>query len=241
VSVSARLGRALLPALLALSSSAAARAETPPLDSARWTRLAAESWLERAQARARRGDTAEAITAYTEALRIDPRSGVACLELAELRLALGDSREAERLYSQATRISEVRAEALTRRAHLYLAQRRSDLGLLDLQAAVATEPSLPRLRELASYYVKQRAWVAALAIYRKLHASLPAQASPSEIREAEDTLAALSALSAEADGVQHDMAELDWVRRALRHLSRAPQKPLPDAGRAVGQKGSVPR
>ena len=233
--------RALITLLLALSFSGAARAETPRFDAAHWTRLAAESWLERAQARARRGDTAEAITAYTEALRIDPSSGAACLELAELRLALGDNREAERLLSQAIRISEVRAEALTRRAHLYLAQQKSELGLLDLQAAAEIEPSPQRLRELASYFVQRRAWVAALAIYRKLQAGFLAQASPAEIREIEDTLGALSALSAEADGAQHDMAELDWVRSALRHLSRAPRKTLADAGRAPRQKLSVPR
>jgi tetratricopeptide (TPR) repeat protein len=222
-----------MSALLALCFSGAAHAETPAFDAARWTRLAAESWLERAQARARRGDTAEAITAYTEALRIAPSSGTACLELATLRLALGDSREAERLLSQATRISEVRAEALTRRAHFYFAQQRSELGLLDLQAAATTEPTAQRLRELASYYVQRRAWVAALAIYRKLYASLSTQASSADVRETEDTLAALSALAAEADGAQHDMAELDWVRSALRHLARAP--------RMARQKSSVSR
>lgn len=227
MSPGARLGRALFPALLALSVVGSARAETPQFDGARWTRLAAQSWLERAQARARRGDTAEAITAYTEALRIDPSSGAACLELAELRLALGDQHEAERLLSQATRISEVRAEAFGRRARLYLAQQRSDLALLDLQAAAASDSNPDRLRDLASFFVQRREWAAALAILRKVRLSLPTQTSAAKLRETDDTVAALAALSAEADGVQHDMAELDWVRRALRHLSRAPRRAIP--------------
>lgn len=235
------LGRALLPALLLLSASATARAQTERFDAARWTRLAAESWLERAQTRARRGDTAEAITAYTEALRIDPTSGVACLELAELRAAIGDVREAERLLSQATRISEVRADALARRAQFYLAQQRSELALLDLQAAAATDPAPQRLRDLASFYLQRRAWVAALAVFRRLRESRSAQSSAAELREADDTIAALAALSAEADGAQHDMGELDWVRSALRHLAGAAQRGPSEGERATRAKSSLPR
>jgi tetratricopeptide (TPR) repeat protein len=240
VSASARLGRALAPTLLVLCSSLAASAQTARLDAARWTRMAAESWLERAQARVRRGDTAEAITAYTEALRVDPDSGVACLELAELRRALGDMREAERLLNQATRISDVRTEALARRAQLYLSQQRSDLALLDLQAAVASDPTPQRLRELASFYLHRQAWVAALAVFRKLQSSLAAQTSEAELREAEETISALAALSAEADGAQHDMAELHWVRRALRHVARTPRKVLGGA-RTIAAKASLAR
>lgn len=238
--VGARL-RALVSALLALSLSPVAHAQATPLDAARWTRLAAEAWLERAQTRARRGDTAEAITAYTEALRIDPSSGAACLGLAELRAALGDALEAERLLARATRIGEVRAEALTRRAQLYLSEQKPELALLDLQAAAATEPQPQRLRALASFYVARRAWVAALAVFRELRDRLPEQASESERREAEDTVAALTALAAEADGTQHDMAELDWVRKALRHMARAPLKGASEGARGAPHKPSVAR
>jgi tetratricopeptide (TPR) repeat protein len=241
VSASARLARALLPALLTLSFAAVAHPETPRLDGAKWTRLAAESWLERAQTRARRGDTVDAITAYTEALRIDPNSGAACLGLAELRRALGDLREAERLLGQATRIQDVRAEALARRADFYLSQQKPELALLDLQAAAEADPAPARLRALASFYLARRAWVAALEVYRGLQTRLPEQTSESERRETEDTIAALSALAAEADGAQHDMSELDWVRRALRHIARSQENRGAPEARGTRARRSVAR
>jgi hypothetical protein len=83
--------------------------------------------------------------------------------------------------------------------------------------------------------------VAALAVYRGLQARLPEQTNESERREAEDTVAALSALAAEADGAQHDMAELDWVRAALRHMARVHERPVASAPQAARVRRSVAR
>jgi tetratricopeptide (TPR) repeat protein len=186
----------------------------------------------------------EAITAYTEALRIDPSSGAATLGLAELRTLLGDFRESERLLSRATAIADVRAEAFSLRAALYLGAGRGELALSDLKAAADVEPRPERLRALASYYLQHRAWVAALAVFRRMRRHLPAQTGERERLEIEDTLAALTALSAEADAVQHDMAELDWVRASLRHEARALRAGSPlfrDSAASPASNGSPSR
>jgi hypothetical protein len=122
---------------------------------------------------------------------------------------------------------------LARRAQLYLAQKRTELALLDLQAAAETEPTSERLRPLASFFVQRRAWAAALSVFRKLRANRAAQMSAAEQREADETIAALSALAAEADGAQHDMNELDWVRRALWHFARKQRSATESATRAA--------
>jgi tetratricopeptide (TPR) repeat protein len=171
--------------------------------------------LARARRRVAQGDTFAAIHDYTESIRIDPGLGVAYLELARLRSALGDQREVEWLLSRATAISDVRAEALSRRAEFYAGVNKRDLALLDLRAAVEAAPTSDRLRALADFFVQQKAWVAALAIWRRIETSL-GPAEPDARVEAGEMIAALAALAAEADGVQHDMPERSWVRRSLR-------------------------
>lgn len=216
-----------------LAAPALAAPGTSANDGARWSRLAAETYLERAERAQQRGDAIAALGAFTEALRADPTLGRAYMELAELRRALGDVNEAERLLSRATALSDVRAEALTRRARLYRDQRRDELALDDLKSAAESEPTLARLRELANFYVQHRAWVAALTVWRRVAAHPELAASVAETREVRDTLHALSLLAAEADAVQHAMGERNEVRRTLLRHARPDSQRVSSPARAT--------
>lgn len=215
--LSHHLRLSLVLACWVLTPALPAQAQTPDThqrNKVAWSRRAAELWVQRAQALARSGETAAAITAYSRALRSDATYGQAYLGLAELRLLFGDVREAEWLLARAATLPETRAQGLAARAHLYFRSGRDRLGLLDLEAAARAEPVAFRERELARAYIERRSWVAALAAWRRLRAQLGPEA-PSERSEADETLAALAALAAEADAVQHDMGDSSWVRRAL--------------------------
>ena len=192
------------------------RSEDPAVSERSWSRLAAESWLARAESLARKGETLSAITCFTESLRADPTLGRAYFGLAEIRHLQGDVREAERLLSRAAAVSEVRAEAFARRAALYRSLGRSSEALADWSRAAELEPSITRLRQLAQGLVERRAWVAALAVWRRIRA-LTLAADPGELRDTDETIGALAVLAAEADAVQHDTGERNWIRRALRH------------------------
>lgn len=209
-------------ALLASTSPSFAQTAQPN-DAARWARLAAQSYLERAQRAVARGDTLAAISAFTDALRVDPTLGRAYFELAELRRLLGDVGEAERLLSRATALPDVRAEALTLRARLYRLQRRDDLALADLESAAETEPTAQRLRGLADFYVERRAWVAALSVWRRIAAHPELSPSETDRTLVRETVSALAILAAEADAVQHAMGEHNRVRRTLQRYARPAQ------------------
>jgi tetratricopeptide (TPR) repeat protein len=174
--------------------------------------------MERAESAQRRGDTAQAITAYMRALRADATFGKAYFGLSEIRRAAGDLREAELLLNRAVAFPEARAEALTRRSTIHSAAGKADLAIRDLEAAAAAEPSAQRLRNLAGAYAGTRSWVAALSVYRRLR-ERDRGVSGSEVRETDETVAALAALAAETDAPQHDAAERSWVRRALRQIA----------------------
>lgn len=218
--------------------AAVARAEGA--DVSPWTRRAAEAWLERARASRGRGDTAQAITQYTEAVRVDPTFGAAYLELAEIRSQLGDTQQTEWLLSRAAAIVDTRSKALLLRSRMYSATGRSELALADLVAAVEGEANPEALRELGRFYFQRRAWVAALAAYRRLALALRNGGSADEQREADTTLAALAALAGDADAVQHAMRERGWIRRTLRRHAtptRAAQRGAPAATRGGSAAG----
>lgn len=183
---------------------------------ANFSRLAAETWLSRARVRRAQGDTAAAIAAYTEVLRIDPGIGAAYLELAEIRSALGDLRQSELLLSRATTLLSVRPRALLQRAALYLASGRTALAADDFEAAVEARPDAETLRALGMFYVRQRAYVAALAVWRRLLTIAEVATDPKLRREELDTAAALARLAAESDAVQNAADDRNWVRRTLR-------------------------
>jgi len=213
---------AIVIALIGLSSelvaSSAYAEQQPVAGNVRWARIASEAYVERAETARRRGDTAYAITEYMRALRADPTFEKPYFGLSEIRRAAGDLREAELLLTQAVRIPDARAEALARRSAIYSIEGRDQLALLDLEAAARAEPTAGRLRDLATGYAARRAWVAALSVYRRLHAEAN-RGSDTDRAETEEMLAALGSLAAEADAVQHDAGERNWVRRALRHVA----------------------
>jgi tetratricopeptide (TPR) repeat protein len=200
-------------------------------DGARWTRLAAQTYLERAVAARSGGDALLAIGAYTDALRVDPTLGQAYFGLAELRQGLGDLQEAERLLGRAIAVGDSPAEALARRARLFQSQGRSALALNDLSAALELEPSLSRGEELVALYGKQRAWVPALAALRRVRAQIGASLAPKDRHELDEAVWSLETLAAEADALQLDAGEVSWVRRALRHHTHTRRPVLTDSKR----------
>ena len=81
-------------------------------------RRLAERALERGIVQEARGDIAQALTSYDEAVRTDSTLGAAALRLGALRERLGDRAEAELLYEHAVAAQETRAEGILRRALL---------------------------------------------------------------------------------------------------------------------------
>lgn len=203
-------GRALL---LALSLAGPARADS-------FVRRLAERALERGIVQEARGDIAQALTSYDEAVRTDSTLGAAALRLGGLRERLGDRDEAEMLYGHAARAPETRADAYYARALLRRAAQRRAEAMADLAESVALVPEPGRLRLLASWYVEARLWPAALAIWRALLSAAAEQGNPAELREARLTVAALSWLAADTDPVLSGNSSPSWERRALARAAR---------------------
>lgn len=202
-------------ALLALTLSAlpAAAEEAAP----NWTRRLAVDRTDRAAALAARGDTAQALTAYTEALRLDETYGPAWLGFGELRELFGDSKQAELAYTRALDFPETRARGFEARSRLYERSGRANEALDDLAAAAELDPTPARLRELGRRFAARRAWPAALAVARRLLTEL--DPSSSEARAVRIEVQALSRLAAETDPVQLGGDRRGWVRRALARAS----------------------
>jgi tetratricopeptide (TPR) repeat protein len=198
---------------LALSWSAAARGES-------FVRRLAERALERGITQEARGDIAQALTSYDEAVRTDSTLGAAALRLGALRERMGDREEAELLYEHAVRAPETRADAYYARALLRLASQRRPEAMADLAESVALSPRPERLRLLGSWYVEARLWPAALAIWRALLSDALQSGNETELREARLTVAALSWLASDTDPVLAGSSSDSWVRRSLAHAAR---------------------
>jgi tetratricopeptide (TPR) repeat protein len=193
--------------------SGEARAET-------FVRRLAERALERGIAQEARGDIAQALTSYDEAVRTDSTLGAAALRLGALRERMGDPNEAELLYTQATSAEDSAADAYHARALLRAAAHRRSAALLDLAEAVSRSPRPDRLRLLGSWYIEARSWLAALAVWRALAVAADESGSDDAQREARLTIAALSWLTADADPVLAGATSQDWVRRSLSRVAR---------------------
>jgi tetratricopeptide (TPR) repeat protein len=185
-----------------------------------WARRAARTLVDRAEQLEQRGDTADAMRVYNEAIRMDPSYGRAYLALGKVRHSLRDFPEAERLYSAAARLPESAAEALERRA-LLERDRGNERGAFDdLRAAIEREPQVvERLRTLAGWYVQRKAWPAALATQRRLAAALEASGKRDELRQAQIQIRALSLLAGEADPVVAGRDHPSPVRRSLARIA----------------------
>jgi tetratricopeptide (TPR) repeat protein len=219
---------ALYPA--AASAQATARFDDPPSGPTRsempapepWARSAARGLVERAAQLERRGDTADAMRVYNEAIRMDPSFGRAYLALARVRHSLRDFGEAERLYSAAVRLPDTAADALEQRARMQRDRGNERGAFTDLRAAIELDPNAHgRLRTLAAWYVERQAWPAALAAFRRLAATLESTGTREELRQARVQIRALGLLAGDADPVTAGHDHPSAVRRSLARIDGA--------------------
>jgi tetratricopeptide (TPR) repeat protein len=166
------------------------------------------------------GRITEAIGLYTESIRLDPSSGVALVALGRLRARLGETQEAELLFSTAARIRSVAGAALAERAHLRHREGRDAEAIADLEIAVELGPDDPaRAEELSAWHVAHRAWLPALAVWRRTAASAEGDGP---VRRAAIQVRALGVLAADLDVVRAGASpDRSWTRRALAHLDRS--------------------
>ncbi len=204
---------ALCFALLLGRSSPAHAAES-------FVRNLAQRALERGIAQEARGDIAQALTSYDEAVRTDSTLGAAALRLGALRERMGDREEAELLYSHATSSPDSGADAFYARALLRSVTQRRAEAMADLAESVARAPQPERLRVLGGWYVESRLWTAALSVWRALLADATLKGDEARVREAELTVAALSWLASDTDAVLAGKSSQDWVRRSLARAAR---------------------
>jgi tetratricopeptide (TPR) repeat protein len=194
-------------------AAAPARAES-------FVRRLAQRALARGIAQEARGDIAQALTSYDEAVRTDTTLGAAAMRLGGLRERMGDRDEAELLYSHALSAPETSADAYYARALLRNASQRRSEATADLAESVALSPKPERLRVLGGWYVEAQRWPAALAIWRALAADAEAGGKEAELREARVTVTALSWLASDTDPVLAGATSNDWVRRSLARAAR---------------------
>jgi tetratricopeptide (TPR) repeat protein len=186
-----------------------------------WPRASARALAARAERLVERGETAEAMRLFNDAIRMDPSFAPAYLALGALRQAQRDHAEAERLYTEATRFPEATAEALERRARARRERGRQAEAFDDLRAAIEQDPRAKhRLRLLASWYVERRAWPAALGTWRRLAALLEQEGASEELRQARVQIRALGMLAAELDPVTAAAGHPSWVRRSMTRIAR---------------------
>jgi tetratricopeptide (TPR) repeat protein len=166
------------------------------------------------QEHARGGNDAVATRRFAEAVRLDPTYGPAYLELAAARERSGDLVEAEKTYDVAIRNVPDFVGALRARAALLHRLGDFDREVSDLEAAVRLTDAPDPLRDLASRYVEDRAWPAALATWRKILASTERRADERLAHEASLQIRALVILCGELDPVAGGASSRDWVRRS---------------------------
>ena len=207
----ARLAGCLL-ALLLLSAT--------PAHAESFVRRLAERALERGIQQEARGEIAQALTSYDEAVRTDSTLGPAALRLGSLRERMGDRAEAELLYTHAISAQETSADAYYARALLRTATQRRREAVLDLAESVALSPRPERLRLLGGWYIEARSWPAALAVWRAIAANAGESGTDAERREARLTVTALSWLASDTDPVLAGATSQNWVRRSLSRAAR---------------------
>lgn len=192
----------------------------PTLASESFVRRLAERALERGLIQEARGDIAQALTSYDEAVRTDSTLGAAALRLGALRERLGDRSEAELLYSHATAAPESAADAFYARALLRDAAGQRPAATSDLAESVTRSPRPERLRLLGSWHVAARTWPAALAVWRALYQGARTRNDTAAEREARLNVTALLWLAGDSDPVMAGAASPSWERRSLARATR---------------------
>ncbi len=175
----------------------------------------------RARRLSARGNVLSALSAYSQAVTLYPKCGVATLELASLRANLGDYTEAERLFDRAVHLREHAPEAFKARAVMRRRQGQRAAALSDLGAAVAMRPDdIESVRLLADWFIEERVWPAALAQCRALVRLLTETKQNAELAQAELRVRALAIMAAETDPVAEGARSENWVRRSLSKLAQ---------------------
>jgi tetratricopeptide (TPR) repeat protein len=160
----------------------------------------------------------EAITAYSESIKLDSSRGETLLALGKLRARLGEASEAELLLSTAARYGSVAAEALTLRAHLRRAQGRDSEAARDLENAERIAPDdAARTEELSAMYAARGAWPQALSLWRRAEA---ASREADRDRQTKLRVRALTLLAAELDPVMAGAGRgYSWTRHAFARIA----------------------
>jgi tetratricopeptide (TPR) repeat protein len=220
---SANTPSANTPSGASLQASPSAPVATPPPDVPLPTRRppprsGAAQLSDRATAYVAAGRLTEAIGLYTESIRLDPNNGVALIELGKLRARLGESGEAEQLFSTAVRMPSVAAPALVERAHLRRREGRDAEATADLERAFDLgADDAAHAEELSAWYVARRAWLPALAVWRRTLGTADGEAAA---RRAALQVRALGVLAASLDVVRAGAApDRSWTRHALARIA----------------------
>jgi tetratricopeptide (TPR) repeat protein len=203
--------------------AAPAPSRAAPAEQRYWSTTAAEHLCDRAFTFEQRGQLERALVAYTEALNIDPTYGPAWLGLGRLRASLRDYAEADRVLTAAARVPHLMPDALTERASVRRRAGRHADARADLELAIQLEPTYERVRELSSWYIEERAWPAALALWRRWAAALGETRGSAAHDEALLQVKALTVLAGETDPALRGKEERNWVRRALASIARRPR------------------
>jgi tetratricopeptide (TPR) repeat protein len=165
------------------------------------------------------GEEALATRRFAEATALDPTFGPAYLELAEARERAGDLGEALRVYDAA--IQHVPRFAAAYRARAAVERR---LGLSEresasLQSATRLTDDAEMLRDIAAEHAENRAWPAALAVWRKLLTAAADAQEPAATHDAEVHVQALTILCTDLDPVSAGARGRGWVRRAVASIA----------------------
>ncbi len=160
----------------------------------------------------------EAITAYSESIKLDSSRGETLLALGKLRMRLGEASEAELLFSTAARHANVAAEALTLRAHVRMAEGRTAEAARDLENAARLSPDdVARTDELSAMYAAHGAWPQALSLWRRA-AAVSREADRD--RQTKLKVRALTLLAADLDPVMAGGGPgYSWTRHAFAKIA----------------------
>jgi tetratricopeptide (TPR) repeat protein len=203
----------------ALFMFAAAAGAQQPTGDARPLGTGAQALVDRAVLAEREGRYADAAAAYTEAIRLDSGDGGALVALGRLRVRLGQLRDADELFTAATRFRAHASEAFFERGKLRRSLGHEQQALNDFESAVNLAPDeAAQGEELAGLYVTRRAWLPALAAWRR---SLAVAVDPEAQKRARLQVRGLAVIAAELDALSLDASRgRSFTRRALYRLAR---------------------
>ncbi|MBI5536919.1 MAG: tetratricopeptide repeat protein [Deltaproteobacteria bacterium] len=174
-----------------------------------------------AHRRAEQGDILGARSRLAEAFKLDPTYGPAWIELGRIHERAGDTAEALRVYQAG--IDRVPSFVEGYRARTRLLERlgRIDEASLDLRAALSLAPADLSVRtEGLEFYIRRRAWSAALQQSRAVQVLLEARSDAGAAGQARVRTLALEMLAAESDPVWDGTRRWGWERRAIAAIGR---------------------